>query len=87
VRIRIRIGIAGFACAAFMAMSAEYAGAGTHVRSDYAGNGYWPTFGYIPGGPYVYVPPARLDLPREVHARRWSGAPNPVRPRATRRRP
>jgi hypothetical protein len=30
---------------------------GTCTRKEPATRAYWPTFGYIPGGPYVYVPP------------------------------
>jgi hypothetical protein len=30
---------------------------GACTRKDSATRAYWPTFGYIPGGPYVYVPP------------------------------
>jgi hypothetical protein len=30
----------------------------TCARKDPATRAYWPTFGYIPGGPYVYVPPS-----------------------------
>jgi hypothetical protein len=30
----------------------------TCTRKDSATRAYWPTFGYIPGGPYVYVPPS-----------------------------
>ena len=29
----------------------------TCAQKDPATRAYWPTFGYIPGGPYVYVPP------------------------------
>jgi hypothetical protein len=38
---------------------------GPCTRKDSATRAYWPTFGYIPGGPYVYVPPLQ-DACRQV---------------------
>jgi hypothetical protein len=41
-----------------------HAGAYTDTRKDCGTRAYWPTFGYIPGGPYVYVPPTESSCRR-----------------------
>jgi hypothetical protein len=43
--------------AALIIADASQAYAAMNIRKDCATRAYWPTFGYIPGGPYVYVPP------------------------------
>jgi hypothetical protein len=45
---------------------------GACTRKDSATRAYWPTFGYIPGGPYVYVPPVD-GLCRRVRAVTYRG--------------
>jgi hypothetical protein len=42
----------------------------TYTRKDYT-RAYWPSFGYIPGGPYVYIAPVVSRL-CAFRARDWS---------------
>jgi hypothetical protein len=51
--------IMAIAVTTLIAAGTAHAQAGTYrVRNDCGTRAYWPTFGYVPGGPYVYVPPA-----------------------------
>jgi hypothetical protein len=46
---------------------------GTCTRKDVATGAYWPTFGYIPGGPYVYVPPLESSCRQIRRAAKYRG--------------
>ena len=59
--MRTEIAILAIMVTALTATDAAHAQTGTYPRNNPARSGYWPSFGYIPGGPYVYVPPAQRD--------------------------
>lgn len=72
------IPVVAIAVTTLIAAGTVHAQAGTYarVRNDCGTPAYWPTFGFIPGGPYVYVPPAAAAPCRQIrrlatpHARR-----------------
>jgi hypothetical protein len=72
--MRTMIPIVAIAVTTLIATGTLHAQPGTYTgaRKDCGTRAYWPTFGYIPGGPYVYVPPTaapcrqirHVDTPR-----------------------
>jgi hypothetical protein len=48
----------------------------TYTRKDRDTRAYWPTFGYIPGGPYVYIAPVDglCHQPRRADTSRLGGS-------------